>query len=108
MNSVISEMPGPEVAVNARAPFQLAPITIPMAANSSSAWIMAYFLAPVPASIRKRLQYLSKLSTTDVEGVMFVGKAFNPTNVHEHPMHKMHVRPIHNGMVRQTGSSSVE
>lgn len=45
---------------------------------------------------------------TDVEGVMFVGKAFNPTNVHEHPMHKMHVRPIHGGMVRQTGSSSTD
>ena len=26
MNSVISEMPGPDVAVNARAPFQPAPI----------------------------------------------------------------------------------
>jgi hypothetical protein len=28
-------LPGPEVAVNARAPFQLAPSTMPMAASSS-------------------------------------------------------------------------
>ena len=39
---------------------------------------------------------------------MFVGKAFNPTNPDEKTSHKMHVRPIHNGMVRQTGSSSVD
>ena len=37
MNSCISEMPGPEVAVKARAPFQAAPITMPIAASSSSA-----------------------------------------------------------------------
>ena len=37
MSSPISEMPGPDVEVNARAPFQLAPITMPMAASSSSA-----------------------------------------------------------------------
>jgi hypothetical protein len=30
MNSVISDTPGPEVAVKARAPFQPAPITMPM------------------------------------------------------------------------------
>ena len=39
-NSFISEMPGPLVGVNARAPFQLAPSTMPMAASSSSAWMM--------------------------------------------------------------------
>ena len=36
MNSVIKEMPGPEVAVKARAPFQEAPITMPIEASSSS------------------------------------------------------------------------
>jgi hypothetical protein len=36
MNSVISETPGPEVAVNERAPFQPAPIAIPIEASSSS------------------------------------------------------------------------
>ena len=41
MNSVISEMPGPEVAVKARAPFQPAPTTTPMEASSSSACTMA-------------------------------------------------------------------
>ncbi len=40
MNSVISEMPGPLVGVNARAPFHDAPSTIPIAASSSSAWMM--------------------------------------------------------------------
>ena len=37
----MSEMPGPEVAVKARAPFQAAPTTIPSEASSSSAWMMA-------------------------------------------------------------------
>ena len=41
MNSVISDTPGPEVAVNARAPFQPAPTTTPIEAISSSAWTMA-------------------------------------------------------------------
>ena len=41
MNSCISEMPGPEVAVKARAPFQAAPITMPIEASSSSAWMIA-------------------------------------------------------------------
>ena len=41
MNSCISEMPGPEVAVNARAPFQPAPITMPIDASSSSACTIA-------------------------------------------------------------------
>ena len=40
MSSLISEMPGPEVEVNARAPFQEAPMTMPIAASSSSAWMM--------------------------------------------------------------------
>ena len=44
MNSLISEMPGPLVGVNARAPFQLAPITMPIAASSSSAWMMQKLL----------------------------------------------------------------
>ena len=33
MNSFISEMPGPAVGVKARAPAQLAPITMPTAAS---------------------------------------------------------------------------
>ena len=41
MNSFISEMPGPLVAVNARAPFHDAPSTMPIAESSSSAWITA-------------------------------------------------------------------
>ena len=41
MNSCISEMPGPDVQVNARAPFQPAPMTIPIDASSSSAWTIA-------------------------------------------------------------------
>ena len=40
MSSLISEMPGPDVAVKARAPFQDAPMTIPIAASSSSACTM--------------------------------------------------------------------
>jgi hypothetical protein len=52
MNSCISDMPGPEVAVKARAPFQAAPITIPIDASSSSACTIANRLRPVAASTR--------------------------------------------------------
>jgi hypothetical protein len=41
MNSVISDTPGPEVAVKARAPFQPAPTTMPIEASSSSACTIA-------------------------------------------------------------------
>ena len=44
-NSCISEMPGPDVAVKAREPFQPAPITTPIEASSSSHWTIATFLA---------------------------------------------------------------
>ncbi len=50
----MSDRPGPEVAVNARAPFQLAPNTMPMAASSSSAWMNAKFFLPVAGSTRSR------------------------------------------------------
>ena len=53
-NSPISDRPGPLVAVNARAPFQAAPITMPMAASSSSACMIANFFLPVSLSMRKR------------------------------------------------------
>ena len=39
-NSLISDRPGPLVGVNARAPFQVAPSTMPIAASSSSACTM--------------------------------------------------------------------
>jgi hypothetical protein len=55
-NSCISEMPGPDVAVNARAPFQAAPITMPIEASSSSAWRMAYFAFLVSGSTRSLAQ----------------------------------------------------
>ena len=57
MNSLISEIPGPEVAVNERAPFQPAPITMPIEASSSSACTMANLLVPVALSTRYLLQY---------------------------------------------------
>src|SRR6195256_90721 len=70
MNSVISEIPGPEVAVKARAPFQEAPITMPMEASSSSPWTMAYFALPVLGSCRSFLQWLAKASASDDDGVI--------------------------------------
>src|SRR5437879_2825287 len=70
MNSCISEMPGPEVAVKARAPFQPAPITIPIEANSSSACTMAYFAFCVSLSTRNLAQCLVKASATEEEGVI--------------------------------------
>src|SRR6185436_13734952 len=69
MNSCISEMPGPEVAVKARAPFQEAPITMPMEASSSSAWIMAYLALP-SSDTRSLPQCLVKASASEDEGVI--------------------------------------
>ena len=51
-SSFINEMPGPEVDVNARAPFQDAPITMPMAASSSSACRIRQLFLPVSGSLR--------------------------------------------------------
>ena len=70
MNSFISEMPGPEVAVNARAPFQPAPTTMPIEAISSSACTIANLLVPVAASTRNFAQYFSNASATDEDGVI--------------------------------------
>src|SRR6185369_1520847 len=70
MNSCMSEMPGPEVAVKARAPFQPAPVTTPMEASSSSACTMANLWRPVAASTRNLSQYFWKASASDDEGVM--------------------------------------
>ena len=70
MNSVISEMPGPEVAVKARAPFQPAPITMPIEASSSSAWTMAYLALPVSLSWRSRLQCDWNASASEEDGVI--------------------------------------
>src|SRR5258706_13121688 len=70
MNSVISEMPGPDVAVNARAPFQLAPITMPIEASSSSACTIANLLRPLAGSTRCFWQYLMKASASDDDGVI--------------------------------------
>src|SRR5512138_921325 len=70
MNSVISEMPGPAVGVNARAPAQDAPITIPTAASSSSACRMANRFRLVSGSRRYFRQKPLKASITDVAGVI--------------------------------------
>src|ERR1700712_2188537 len=70
INSVISEMPGPEVAVKARAPFHEAPITMPIEASSSSACTIAYLALPVSGSCRSFLQWLVKASATDDDGVI--------------------------------------
>src|ERR1700735_1753573 len=70
MNSVISEMPGPDVAVKARAPFQEAPITMPMEASSSSPCTIAYLALPVLGSCRSFLQWLAKASASDEDGVI--------------------------------------
>src|SRR5262245_62085384 len=70
MNSVISEMPGPEVEVKARAPFQPAPVTMPIEAISSSAWTMANLFWPVSLSTLSLEQYRWKASANDDEGVI--------------------------------------
>src|SRR5919112_4720332 len=70
MNSVISETPGPDVAVNARAPFQPAPTTMPIEAISSSAWTIANLFAPVFLSTRSFEQYFWNASASDELGVI--------------------------------------
>src|SRR3546814_13027880 len=70
MNSFISEMPGPDVEVNARAPFQPAPTTMPIEAISSSAWITAKRLPPVPGSTRSFWQSFWNAPASDDDGVI--------------------------------------
>src|SRR5664279_6485625 len=70
MNSVISETPGPDVAVNARAPFQPAPTTMPIDAISSSACTIANLFSPVSGSIRYFMQYFWNASASDEDGVI--------------------------------------
>src|SRR4029079_19091897 len=60
MNSCMSEMPGPDLHVKARAPFQAAPITMPMEASSSSACTTAYLDCLVVGSTRSRRQWLGE------------------------------------------------
>ena len=82
----MSEIPGPEVAVKARVPFQAAPITIPIAANSSSAWMNAKFAE------------IEKLSTEPAR-VAALTEIANYTNPHPggfyddlgDPMHEPHL-----------------
>ena len=63
-------MPGPEVAVKARAPFHMAPITMPMEASSSSAWMKVKFLRPLSGSTRTRSLNILKASISEVDGVI--------------------------------------
>src|SRR5687767_3342823 len=70
MNSFISEMPGPLVGVNERAPFHEAPITVPMADNSSSACTMTKLRSPLSLSMRHFWQKPLNASINDVDGVI--------------------------------------
>jgi hypothetical protein len=63
-------MPGPEVAVKARAPFQAAPITMPIEASSSSACTIATLFFLVTGSTRSRLQWPVKASASEDDGVI--------------------------------------
>ena len=70
MYSDMREMPGPDVDVNARAPAQPAPRTMPIEAISSSAWMTATFFFPVAGSTRSSSQKSMKDSQSDEEGVI--------------------------------------
>ena len=56
--------------MNARAPFQLAPNTMPMAASSSSAWMNAKFFLPVAGSTRSLSANILNASMSEVDGVI--------------------------------------
>src|SRR5688500_18918143 len=78
-------MPGPDVAVMARAPAQLAPITMPSDAISSSACTIANVAFPVPLSIRYFFMYPMSDSHKDDEGVI----GYQATTVTPAIMHPM-------------------
>src|SRR5438477_5678113 len=63
-------MPGPAVAVIARAPAQLAPMTMPSDAISSSAWTIANVALPVALSTRYFFMYAISDSQSDDDGVI--------------------------------------
>ena len=86
MNSFISEMPGPAVDVNARAPAQLAPMTMPTAAISSSACRIANLCFFVSASRRNFRQKLVNASISDVAGVIgYQAPTVAPAYTHPRP-----------------------
>src|SRR5207237_10063980 len=66
----MSEMPGPAVAVIARAPAQLAPTTMPSDAISSSACTIANVAFPVALSTRYFFMYPISDSHSEDEGVI--------------------------------------
>ena len=70
MNSCISEMPGPAVFVNERAPAQPAPMAMPAAESSSSAWRCSICASPVSGSVRNFWQNTVNASISDVDGVI--------------------------------------
>src|SRR5258708_861807 len=63
-------MPGPAVAVIERAPAQLAPITMPSDAISSSACTIANVALPVALSTRYFFMYVMSDSQSDEDGVI--------------------------------------
>src|SRR4051794_5647272 len=63
-------MAGPEVAVIERAPAQLAPITMPSDAISSSACTTANVAFPVSLSMRYFFRYVISDSQSDEDGVI--------------------------------------
>src|SRR6266581_4072618 len=66
----MSEIPGPAVAVIERAPAQLAPMTMPSDAISSSAWTIANVALPVALSTRYFFMYPMSDSQSDEDGVI--------------------------------------
>src|SRR5471030_2958555 len=70
MYSDMSEMPGPDVDVNDRAPAHAAPSTMPIDASSSSAWRIATFFKCVAGSTRRSSQKSMNASQREDEGVM--------------------------------------
>src|SRR5690348_16406508 len=82
----MSDRPGPDVAVKARAPFQLAPSTMPMAASSSSAWMNAKFFLPVAGSVRSLSANPLYASMTEVDGVIgYQAATVAPANTQPRP-----------------------
>jgi hypothetical protein len=72
--------------VNARAPFQFAPNTMPIAASSSSAWMKAKFFLPVSGSTRSLSAKPLNASITEVDGVIgYQAATVAPAYTHPRP-----------------------
>src|SRR5580693_1197958 len=90
----MSETPGPAVEVMLRAPAHPAPMTMPIAASSSSACTMAKVALP-SGPMRYSFMYSIIVSTSDDDGVI----GYQVTTVHPANIHPMAAAELPSTMI---------